>query len=226
MKYVLFAILLLIFLRIDMFIGVVERAWNKVPRPQGTEVVVEPIETPPVSTFSVAGLQEDQISQFRLLMTEFTYKPDKLTRELLINYIKSNPSVLEIKDTILFSELEKWVPLIQEDNPEVLLTLNDLMGLFKGASLQVLFQFYSNFLERNTEFFFHYFPIAKDPNCIVAKYAWNHENSLNEERLLLRKNQIEGLAGKIEAGKTDFASNCLLVIRVESSKLPQPSENP
>lgn len=224
MKYVLFLILLLVVLRIDMFVGVVERAWKKVPRVQ-EPVVVDAVETPAVSTFSVAGLQEDQISQFRLLMTEFTYKPDRLTRDLLVNYLKSNPSILEIKDSILFSELEKWLPLVREDNPEVLLTLNNFIELFKGAPLQTLLQFYTNFLEENTELFFHYYPITKDPNCIVAKYAWNYQNTVNEERLLLRKKQIEGLSGKIEAGKVDFASNCLLVIRVESSKIPQPSES-
>lgn len=225
MKYIVIILLTLIILRIDMFIGVVERVWDKVPKSRPTPPA-ETIETPAVSTFSVSGLQDDQISQFRLLMTEFSYAPDKLTRELVVNYLKNHPQVAEISESALFFELDKWTPLSGEDNPEVPLILNDLMGVFKGKQLQTIQQFYSNILVANTELFFHYYPLSRDPNCMVAKYAWNNQNKLTMEDIKSRQGLIEETSVKLDPHKIDFASGCQLVLRVEKNKFSEPSEQP
>lgn len=224
MKYVLIIVLTLIILRIDMFVGVVERAWKKIPQIKKQESV-ENLDIPAVSTFAVSDFKENHIEQFQLLLTEFSYNPDRATRELISNYLKKNPNIHDMNSDILFRGLDEWQSIVRGENQEVYFLLNDFIEYFKGKNFQVLLQFYSLVLDGNPEFFFHYYPIHKDPNCIVARYAWNQVNAIEEEVINSRKIKIEELANKIDPTKLDFSKNCLLVIRVESAKTPQPPED-
>ncbi|HLT22398.1 MAG TPA: hypothetical protein VKZ84_03105 [Bacteriovoracaceae bacterium] len=217
MKYALIIALALIILRIDMFVGVAERAWNKVPRPKVDEAEISE-EALPVSTFSVGDVETDKLSPLRLLITEFSYNPDRATREMLVEYIRSNPELLNLNPEILFSEMEKWRPYVAGENPELALLLNDLLNIFSGERKKVIQQFYSKYLDENPEFFFHYYPIQGDVNCIVAKYDWNSENVLNKEGISQRMKRIGDLAGQISPTKFEFSKNCQLVLRVEASK--------
>lgn len=225
MKYIFLVVLALIILRIDMFVGVVERAWQKIPQ-SSKEETVEPFEVPSVSTLAVSNFQQNQTNQFQLLLEEFGYHPDRPTRDLVREFLRTNSNVSDISPQNLFSGLEKWSSHVASENPEVLLLLNELMDVFRGENYKVLQQFYSNYLDQSPEIFFHYYPVSKDPNCIVAKYTWNNSNFLDQDSLKSRYEKIEQVSAKIDPMKLEFSKNCLLVIRVEFSKATQPSETP
>lgn len=219
MKYALIIVAALIILRIDMFIGVVERAWEKIPSWQQDELPPSVISPTNVESMSIGDVGTDVVSQLQVLLTEFSFNPDRTTRELIESYIKSNPRLQSINASLLYTEMEKWIPAISGDNVEIPLLLNGLLELFKGERAQVIMQFYSLYLERSPEFFIHYYPHLKDPNCIVIKYAWNNQNTLSREQIFLRKKQLADLSGKVPSDKLEFAKSCQLVLRVEESKI-------
>ncbi|MFA5584835.1 MAG: hypothetical protein WDA09_11545, partial [Bacteriovoracaceae bacterium] len=104
------------------------------------------------------------------------------------------------------------------ENPELALLLNDLLNVFSGDRRRIIQQFYSKYIDENPEFFFHYYPLQGDVNCIVAKYDWNSENVLSKEAVSQRLERIEDLTGRISPAKFEFSKNCQLVLRVEASK--------
>lgn len=228
MKYALIIAAVLIILRIDMFVGVAERVWDKVPsistkknESEVLEATSSVIESPPNVTIA-----PDAVSQLGVLLNEFSFNTDRSTRELIISFIKSHAALLQLNPSVLFTQMEKWMPMVKSDNAEIPLLLNDLFEIFKGEQAKVIQQFYTLYFVENPEFFIHYYPQKRDPNCIVLKYAWNTLNKLDAEQIAFRQKQLEELAGKIPGEKLEFAKNCQLVLRVEESKITQDLDLP
>ena len=215
MKYALIVTLVLILLRIDMFVGVFERMVQKIPQFKKEEV--SELSTPP-SKLTKVDLKISSKEQFIVLLNEFSYNPGTQSKNLILEFIKNNPSSLEIDRNALFSAMEKWVPQIREENIELISLLKELMNSFKGEKLKLVQEFFSLYIDNNPEFFISFYPHQIDPNCMVSKLVWDFEGKIELDKIKTRQEAFDSLEGKAPQEKLDFLKNCKLVLRVEQSE--------
>ena len=215
MKYALIFIAVLILLRIDMFVGVVERLAQKIPSFSKNETIES---TGPATELKKVDLKVSPKDQFQILLTEFGYSPTAASRQLILEFLKNHHEAVEIDRNVFLSEMEKWVPLVQDENIELVRLLADFMSNFKGERFKLVQEFFTLYIANNPEFFISFYPHQFDPNCMVAKLTWASGEELSLESIKLRMETFETLEGKVPQEKLGFLKNCQLVLRVEQSE--------
>lgn len=215
MKYALIFIAVLILLRIDMFIGVLERFTQKIPTFSKNETVES---TAPATELKKMDLKVSPKDQLQILLAEFGFNPTADSRQLILDFLKNHQEAIEIDRNALLSEMEKWVPLTQGENIELVRLLADLMSNFKGERFKLVQEFFTLYIAGNPEFFISFYPYLFDPNCTVAKLNWEAGEGLSLESISSRLEIFEALEGKAPPEKLGFLKNCQLVLRVEQSE--------
>jgi hypothetical protein len=101
-------------------------------------------------------------------------------------FLKNHQEAIEIDRNALLSEMEKWVPLTQGENIELVRLLADLMSNFKGERFKLVQEFFTLYIASNPEFFISFYPYLFDPNCTVAKLNWEAGEGLSLESISSR----------------------------------------
>lgn len=198
-----------------MFVGVVERFTQKIPTFSKNETIEN---TAPATELKKVDLKVTPKAQFQILLAEFGYNPTAGSRQLILEFLKNNPGAIEIERNALLSEMEKWVPLTQGENIELVRLLADLMNNFKGERFKLVQEFFTLYIASNPEFFISFYPHQFDPNCMVAKLTWESGEGLSLEGINSRLEIFEALEGKAPPEKLGFLKNCQLILRVEQSE--------
>jgi hypothetical protein len=224
MKYIVILILVVLIARIDLFIGVFERATEKVRRL--TSPVSQPVEVE--SAPVIISMSEDQnLKQsphrtLLMLLRDFKVNPDSSVRERIIDVLKTHNSVL---GPSLDKDFESAVfglrDLIYQREKELSLLLVDLMNHVKGDNLEMVKRFFSLMMDFNLESFLEAYSQTKDTNCMIA--ALHGDNLPKEEQMTEFAQRAEALNIYLTQNQAPafkaLAQNCQLVLSVHMNKL-------
>jgi hypothetical protein len=224
MKYIVILILVVLIARIDLFIGVFERATEKVRKLTSPSSQPVEVENAPV----IISMSEDQTFKqnphrtMLMLLRDFKVNPDRAVREKIVDVLKTDRSVFKAKlDTDFESAIFGLRDLIYQREKELPLLLTDLMKHVEGENLEMIKRFFSLMMDFDLVSFLKAYSKTKDTNCMIAAL---HGDSLpKEEQLAEFSQRAEALniylSQEQQNSYKSLARNCQLVLSVHMNKL-------
>lgn len=228
MKYVAIVVVIIMFVRIDILLEMFDKATNSF-EPSPPEIESADLgstrELIPVSKDK--NLQQSPREDFLSLLEVFRISPEASIRERAMEIFKNHPAMFTEKlDPTLESHVYRWREHLNNNEPETVNFLLDLMSILKGENLEMIKRFFALWMEIDMENFIAAYSRTKDTNCMIAttfgdripdtekiKELYDREDSLKE----ILKNE------KLNPVHRALANNCLLVLSMEFNK--QPSQN-
>lgn len=228
MKYVVIAIIALLMARADLFLGIVDRLLEK-SEPAPVEVDTTEIKTNELVPVAQDGtLKQTPRETFIALLEDFHTNPIPEIHERAMVIFKENPTMFGQKlDQELESKIFLWRDHLNNNEPEAVKFMYDLLNILQGENLAMMRRFFSLWMDINMENFVAAYSKTKDSNCTIATTfgdAIPEEEKLNE--YIEREDALKAfvLKEKIDPLQKTFASNCLLVLQIEISKIaPKPA---
>lgn len=235
MKYIVILIIAVIMVRIDFWLTLVERAAKKVSSVTERQVQVDPVINKPapdlIPVKQDATLKQSPKETFLALLEDFRANPIAPIRERALVIFKDHPTMFSQKlDPQLEAQVFRWRDLLNNNEPEVVKFLIDLMNILQGENQEMIKKFFSLWMEINMEHFLAAYSRTRDVNCGVAKlfgFPLSEEEKINE--LYEREASLKEFVAKekVEPVQKALANNCLLVLQIELSKIapaPEPEQ--
>lgn len=233
MKYVVIAIIALLMARADLFLGIVDRLLEK-SEPAPVEVDTTDIKTNELVPVAQDGtLKQTPRKTFLVLLEDFHVNPVQPIRERAMGIFKDHPTMFTQKlDPELEVNIFRWRDLLNNNEPEAVKFMNELMNVLQGENLEMMKRFYSLWLDINMENFVAAYSKTRDTNCTIAATFGDtipEEEKLNE--YIEREDALKAFVvkEKIDPVQKNLANNCLLVLQIAISKIapkPDPNEQP
>lgn len=228
MRYLIVVAVIVLFVRIDFLLSLFDRATGNSPTPP-PEITNSDIS----SSREVISIAEDKnLAQtprenFLALLEVFRISPEISIREKALEVFRENPLIFNDKiDKELESHIFRWRELLNNNEPEVVNFLLELMKILKGENLEMTKRFFALWMDINMENFIMAYSRTRDTNCTIATTFGDpipdHEK-LNEyyERQELLQDYIK--KEKLDPVHKALATNCLLVLNLQLDKLdPKP----
>lgn len=232
MKYVIALVVVVILVRIDIFLGLFEKAKTSVEKRSAPVVQPNDVSAPGeiISIKDDKAIKQTPRGKFFALLENFSVNPRPESRQFAIDILKKTPSVLTPKlDKEFEGAIFRWRDLIPQNNPELPLFLNDLTDNLMNENLDAVKRFYSLIMDHNMSFFLKSYAKTKDVNCTIGALfgdAYSDEAKYNE--LGNRISQIKVFLSQenIDPAQKLLAENCLLVLNVEYPKFTPPATEP
>jgi hypothetical protein len=233
MKYVAIAIVALLMARADLFLGIVDRLLEK-SEPAPVEVDASGIKTNElVPVGKDQSLKQTTKQTFIALLEDFHGNPIPEIHDRAMTIFKENPTMFSQKlDPELESEIFRWRDLLNNNEPEAVKFMLDLMNILQGENLEMMKRFFSLWMEINMEHFIAAYSKTRDVNCSIAKTFGDNipeEEKINE--YVEREDALKIIVAKekLDPVQKNLATNCLLVLQIEIAKIapkPAPEEQP
>lgn len=228
MKYVVILVIVILFVRVDYILGLFDKANERFESRPAT-VPTEGIDNDRliISVKEDARLKQTPRKTFLSLLENFRVSPEAVVREKAITILKDHPTMFTSKlDVELEAQIFRLRDHLNNNEPETVTFLVDLMGILEGENQLLLKRFFSLWIEINLDNFLAAYARTKDTNCLVASMFGDNipqEEKLNE--LYEREEKFNEFIKreKVDPKLTLLANNCLLVIGLEISKLAPPT---
>ena len=228
MKYVVIVAIIVLFVRIDYWLGLFDKASENFSTDSNEAVTTEinsGRETIPIANDS--SFKTDPRVTFFSLLEYFRISPITETRERALNILKANPKMFGPKlDKELESRIFRWRDLLNNNEPELVSFLLDLMTILQGENQLMVNKFFSLWMEIDMENFIKAYSRTKDSNCMIATTFG--DNIPEEEKINLYYDRETDLKIFLNKEKIDpvhraLANSCLLVLGVQISKMTSES---
>lgn len=227
MKYIVILAVIIVVVRIEFFLGLIDRAAESVG-PAPVEVDASDIksgrETLPMK--SDLSLKQSPKRKFLALVDDFQSNPLSSLRDSALEVLKENPTMFGQKlDPELEVQIFRGRDLLMTNDKEGIAFMLELMNVLQGENQLMMKRFLSLLMDINMEHFLSAYVNTKDTNCSIASLTGD---PLSEDEV---RNEIydreAALKAFIEKEKADprekaLATNCLLVLGIEISKFPPP----
>ena len=225
MKYVVILVLAILIVRIDYFLNMFEKATEKTaPEPVEVDAADIRSDRSTIPFGDDQSLKQTPKKTFLVLLEAFHANPTATIRERALTILKANPTMFSAKlDTELESKVFSWRDLLNNNEPEAVNFMMDLMNILQGENLLMMRRFFSLWMEIDMPNFVAAYSRSKDVNCTIATTfgdnipeAEKHHELYEREtalKLLLTKEKIDPL-------QKSLATNCLLVLGIEIAKIP------
>lgn len=224
MKYIVALAIVIFLVRIDFFLGQIEKATKRfTPAPPEIEATVVQPGRQLIPVSQDKSLKQSPREVFLSLLGSFRGSPDSSLRERAMEIFKSHPTMFSSKlDPELESQIFRWQELLHNNEPEVVPFLINLMNILQGENLLMLKRFFALWIDINLDNFLTAYIKTKDTNCmIITTFGHNipEEEKLNE--YYDREDALKEYLARpnIEPSQKALATNCLLVLGLEISKL-------
>lgn len=240
MKYIAVLVIIIMFVRIDVLLGLFDKASNSF-KPAPPEVQNSDIsssrEIIPVS--QDRNLKQTPREDFLGMLEIFRISPDPSIRERALSIFKNHPTMFTDElDPGLESQIYRWREHLNNNEPETVNFLIDLLNILKGENLQMVKRFFALWMEIDMENFIAAYSKTRDSNCSIATTFGDRipeEEKIKE--LYDREDALKALVAneKISPTQKALARNCLLVLGMEINKAspsvqqtiqPEPAEEP
>lgn len=231
MKYVAIVVLIFMVVRIDFIMGLFERQTSK---SESTPVNVDSSEVKAsretISFKDDKALKQTPRETFFALMDSFHISPTADLRLKIIEVLKASPTMFTPKQDREFElALYKWRELLNNNEPELVNILLELLTYMPGENKETVKKFFSLWMEINIEHFVAAYSRTTDANCTIATYFGDpipEEEKLNE--YYDREDAFKEFVAKekIEPAHKALAQNCILQlsILIEKIKPKTPAE--
>lgn len=229
MKYIAVLVIIIMFVRIDVLLGLFDKASNSF-KPAPPEVQNSDIsssrEVIPVS--QDRSLKQTPRENFLAMLEVFRITPDAPTRERALSIFKDHPTIFTDKlDPGLESQVYRWREHLNNNEPETVKFLIDLLNILKGENLQMVKRFFALWMEIDMENFIAAYSKTRDSNCSIATTFGDRipeEEKIKE--LYDREDALKALVAndKLSPAQKALARNCLLVLGMEINKSSLPTQ--
>lgn len=224
MKYIAILAIVVLMVRVDFFMGLVDKYFGNA-EPPPADVSAEDIASKRevISVKEDVTLKQSPRQTFMSFLEDFRTAPVPEIRNQAISILRADPKMFGAKlDTDLEARIFNWTELITNNEPEVVNFLLDLMGILQGENQEMLKRFFSSWMQINMENFIAAYSRTKDSNCSIATTfpaALPSDEILNEYY-----EREEALAAVLAKEKLDpvhraLAQNCKLVVTIQIDKL-------
>lgn len=170
MKYVLIAAIVILAVRVDYWLSLFDKASDSIG-PAQVEVDTSGI----TNNREIVGINQDLALKqspketFLALLEDFHSSPSAQIREKAMMIFKANPTMFNQKlDPILEGHVFRWRELLNNNDPEAVNFILDLMTILQGENLFMMKRFFSLWMEINMEHFIAAYSRTKDTNCTIA----------------------------------------------------------
>ncbi|WPU64766.1 hypothetical protein [Peredibacter starrii] len=231
MKYLVVLVIVVVLVRIDVVLRLFDKASEKINSSQPETQTSEPTAVHEVVSMSQdKTLKQTSRQVFLALLDDFHNNPTKDIRETAMTHFKSHPTMFNLT---LDKELEmvvfRWRDLLNNNEPEMVNFLLDLLNVLQGENQEMIKRFFSLWMEIDMQNFLTAYSKTKDTNCMVAT---TFGDSIPEEEKLNEYIDREAAIAKILTNdKLDptvraLATNCQLILNVQISKMAPPPPPP
>lgn len=231
MKYALIVVVVVLFTRIDYIMGLFDSASEKLGSNRGGAEVTEtiaPRELIPVK--KDLTLQKSKKETFFALLEDFHVSPTAEIRNRAMEILKSNPTMFnQTLDKGLENNIFQWRDLLNNNEPEVINFLNELLLTLQGENLAMVKRFYSLWMDINMDHFIAAYSRTKDTNCTIATMFGDkipEEEIVNE--YVERQDVLTAYLTKekIDPVQRQLATNCSLQLKIYLDKLTPTTVEP
>lgn len=223
MKYIVALALVIFLVRIDFFLGQLERlAQRFTPVPPEIEASIEQTDRQLIPVSQDQNLKQTPKEVFLSLLSNFRVSPDKAIREKALEVFKAHPTMFsKTLDTELEAQIFRWQELLHNNEPEVVPFLITLLNILQGENLDMVKRFFSLWIDIDLANFIAAYSGTKDSNCLIIT-TFGH-NIPEDEKLNEYYEREDALKAFLERPNLDpaqkaLASNCLLVLGLTISK--------
>ena len=227
MKYLIGFIAIVILVRIDFFLSLVDKGMEKLnrERPTTTQPDIEQGETIPVTEDK--NLKVTSKTKFLNLLQNFRINPEPTVRELAMELLRSEPMMFGSElDPNLESAIFSWRDLISQGNTDLPNFLLELMTVLEGKNLEVVRRFFSLMMDQDMKSFLLHYSRSKDINCSIGiihgdvlesdqLYSVLEERDLAISRILSETN--------VDPNMRALGQNCQIMIRAQLGKMTPPT---
>lgn len=236
MKYVLIFIAVIVLVRIDVVVNLIEKAYDKISQKSAVEVDTREIKTSreliPISEDQ--NLKQDDHSRILALIESFQLSPYPEIRKKIMEELRAHPQAFSVVtlDKTLESHLLGFRDLLSRADAETLSLLVELHDFMKGDNLGTVKRVFSYAVDFNLPAFLKYYSQTKDSLCNpILLFADNvpPEEKVNEyfdrDKALTEYLTQE----KVDPASKTLATTCQLVLKSELAKLapaPTPAVEP
>jgi hypothetical protein len=224
MKYVLILVVVLLIARIDYFLGLFDKASDKLNSDQGGAEVSESISQRDVIPVNQdMSLKQTKKDTFLALLADFHSAPTAEIRNRAISILKDNPTMFTDKlDKDLENHIFRWRELLNNNEPEAVNMLLDLQNSLRGENLEMIKKFWALWMDINMDNFIAAYTRTKDTNCSIATVFGDpipEEELVNE--YVERQDALTVLLAKekIDPVQKTLATNCSLQLKIIIEKL-------
>jgi hypothetical protein len=248
MKYVWIIVVVVVMVRIDFFISLIESTTSKISNSRAPEMKVNDVgsNTEIISIKNDQSLKVSPRTKFLSMLEDFRIDSSALLRMQAIEHLKSHPQLFNDNlDKDLESRIYQWRDLLSQRNPETHYFLLDLLQYLKGENQNMVRRFYSLAMDIDLADFLTAYSKSKDTTCqigVLVADSLPEDERFNE--LAARLTALESVLKKekLDIGVKVMALRCEASIKlaldtmqlaaqtpaeaVPPAPLPEPSPNP
>ncbi len=224
MKYAVILIILILLVRIDFFLGLFDKV-NKKFDANPTELDGSDVrmnrELVPVNLDR--SLKRTDRDQFMALLEAFHDSPSAGLAESALQVLKNNPAMFSDKiDPGLESQIFRWRDLLNNNRPEMVNFILELMKVLRGENSEMLKRFFALWMDINMSHFIVAYSRTPDTNCTIAPLFGDpvaEEEKLNE--YYDRQESLNNFIKKenLDVVQKSLATNCLLQLEIQIGKI-------
>lgn len=229
MKYIVVLAIVIVLVRIDFFVGQIEKAITRLtPAPPEVEASLTRPQEIIIPVSEDENLQQSPRETYLALLASFRVYPEPTTRERAMEIFKAHPTIFTGKlDRELESQIFRWQELLHNNNPEVVNFILDLGKILQGENLEMLKKFWALWMDIDMENFILAYTKSKDTNCTIATtFGFNIPEEEKLKEYYDREDALRAVIAKTHIPPTakTLANNCLLVLGLEINKIAPPPE--
>jgi hypothetical protein len=171
MKYVWILVVVVVMVRIDFFISLIESTTSKISKSTAPETKVNEVvsDTEMISFKNDQSLKVSPRTKFLSMLEDFRIDASAALRSRAIEHLKSNPQLFNDNlDTDLESRIYQWRDLLSQRNPETHLFLLELLQYLKGENQNMVRRFYSLAMDIDLADFLTAYAKSKDTTCQIG----------------------------------------------------------
>lgn len=233
LKYVLLFVAAIILIRIDIVVGLGEKAFGLF-RKNEVRVRADDLGDATEIVRSEKNVTLTPRQKYLAFMDDFRVSPELVFRQQAMELFKANPQMFTDKlDKDLEARVYSWRDLSVQNAEELPLFLLDLYNILKGENKNIITRFFSVVMDLNFDMFIASYPRSKEVSC--APVTLIEEAVPAEERLpelFERLSIIEAYVARegIPADRKLYAGICMNALKVFLEKeapagLPANPEN-
>ncbi len=232
MKYVWILVVVVVMVRIDFFISLIESTTSKISKSTAPEMKVNEV----VSTTEMIPIKNDQAlkvsprSKFLSMLEDFRIDASATLRSQAIEHLKSNPQLFnDILDKDLESRIYQWRDLLSQRNPETHYFLLDLLQYLKGENQNMVRRFYSLAMDIDLADFLTIYSKSKDTTCeigVLAADTLPEDELFNELAERLTALEVFLKQDKLDTGIKVMALRCEASIKLVLAKMQLAAQAP
>lgn len=227
MKYLVILVVVILFTRIDYLLGLFDKASDRINNVPADVEVTGSVGKEVIPVSQDRNLQRTTRDTLFALLEDFKTSPVADIRNRSMEILAKNPTMFNEKlDKELESRVFQWREHLNNNEPEVVNFMLDLLNVLKGENQEMVRRFFSLWMDINMEHFIAAYSRTKDSNCTIATTFG--ENIPEEEKVNEYVERLEFLNAYLAKEKNDpahkaLATNCALQLKVTVDRLAPPA---